>query len=638
MQAPGPSRSREVPKESPSQRRGFVALLAVGVAFALDLVIDVRDRDLFSWMDPYQYYDFARGVLTGAEAISNFEIPSILPFFVVPFLAIESSVRGALGTNAAAVFLLLYGLFRLCRELEIESPPAVVSALLLSSPLLLGLSRTLYSEFVLAAWMTLAFALWLRFLKRLDFASGLGFSLCFALTFMTKLTSPVFMILPVAGAVIGRIAQGDAPGAGRVLYIAALPIAFAVALHVNLFAPSLGYYLTVASTSLPFMHLMGPVEWASWSSATYYLREIGETFLWLLTPFLALSIWQLVGRLREQGLRLEALASPRAAVWLWLASPVLILILHPLKEPRHVAASVVPAVLLVVMAIDAVPRATARSAARFAGVALAVLQYLLITRGVVESPYYLDRALEYEAIREAMATTDERPLYRSTPEALRSLHWNYNQNNLLVGFPPNEALALTWQAFPGVAVDLEVFDEEGGSFASEAYPKFEDLFFLSGINAYNRRCDWLHYQPTLSREVLVAHADIVLANAMTREEALERFPAHAAVATVERRGGGEIQVLRATRPTRSYRALHARAHLERFPDLAREERQVVARELLIEAILAGESGRVRRLANEFREVVQADEPPRNIYWIGGYPALIDLATKRAEQIMTADSR
>jgi len=108
---------------------GFAVLAAL---FAWDFYFDVRDRDLFSWMDPYQYYGFTVGVLDGSEAIDSFEIPSIFPFFVMPLLAFEPSVASALWVNVASMLLLLLGVHLLCRELGLRTPSVIVALLVQS--------------------------------------------------------------------------------------------------------------------------------------------------------------------------------------------------------------------------------------------------------------------------------------------------------------------------------------------------------------------------------------------------------------------------------------------------------------------------------------------------------------------------
>ncbi len=603
---------------------GFGLLFAL---FAVDFHFDVRHRDLFSWMDPYQYFDFALGVVEGREQFDQFEVPSIFPFFMMPLLAIAPSIPAALWINGVSMLLMLLAVRLLCRELDLETPAAMVALLVLSSPLLVGLSRTLYVEFTLSALMALVFFFWLRFLKRADLPSGLAFGAAFALAFMTKLTSPVSMVLPVAGASLASLAAGDFNRAGRFVYAAAVPVAVGIAIHVNVFAHSLAYTLSLANTSLPIMYLIGPTQWPSWSAATYYVWEIGETVLFLLVPFLGLNLWLSWPRVRAT--RLRDLGSPRSALWLWLLSLVLVFAHNPVEEPRHLAPGVVPAVLLVVLGIESLSKPGARTAARALAVALACVQYAAVTGGGVETPYFMDRSLHYEEIRDQLAIVDARPMYAETPETLRSLHWNYNQNVAIAGFSANEALALTWQGFPGVVFDLDVFDRPTRDFEQAAYERFEDLFFLAAVNSYNRRCGWHRYQQTLSRKAVVRNADILILNDDGSGEILKGFAHHERFASIER-GGGVIHLLRTSRKTEPYRALYARNFLERNRNLEDREVHVIAREMLMAAALDRDPVRERSIQREFRGVATAETLPRNIYWIGGYPALLQLAAQHSE--------
>jgi hypothetical protein len=352
------------------------------------------------------------------------------------------------------------------------------------------------------------------------------------------------------------------------------------------------------------------------------VREIGETFLFLLTPFLALALWGAWPSLRK--FEVQRLASARAGVWLWLLSPVLILILHPLKEPRHVAASIVPAVLLVVMGFEGIADMRRRSAARVCAVLLAAAQYLAVTHGLLETPYFMDRALAYDDLREQILKTDERPIYRLTPEPVQRLHWNYNQNVAVAGFPPNEALALVWQGFPGVVFDLDTFDDEDGEFDDLPYDQFEDLFFLAGINSYNRRCGWHGYQSTLSRAEVVANAEILILNDEGSGDILKRYPDHEPFASIPR-DDGTIHLLRSTQPRPAYRDLYAREFLRRSPKLDPEETKVVGAQILLTAMLDGDGRRVDQIRNEFGLFKETSPPGRNLYWIGGYPSLLDFA-------------
>ena len=155
---------------------GFALLIAL---FGIDFYADVRERDVFSWMDPYQYHDFGRAVLEGRERFDSFEIPSIFPFLLMPLLAIDASIPSALSINFVATLLLLFSLHSLCRELGVRTPSPLVALLVLSSPLLIGLSRSLYVEYTLSALVAFAFLLWLRFLRTGTWRSGVAFGLVF---------------------------------------------------------------------------------------------------------------------------------------------------------------------------------------------------------------------------------------------------------------------------------------------------------------------------------------------------------------------------------------------------------------------------------------------------------------------------
>lgn len=282
--------------------------------------------------------------------------------------------------------------------------------------------------------------------------------------------------------------------------------------------------------------------------------------------------------------------------------------------------------LLVVIGIEGLSKRRARKIAVAIAIALACVQYVAVTGGFIAVPYFMDRSLHFTEIRDQMVAADTRPMYSSTPKELRSPHWNYNQNIALAGFPPNEALALTWQGFPGVVFDLDTFDRAVHVSAQIPYEDFEDLFFLAGINTYNRRCGWPEYQRTLSRAAIVEHADLLILNDDGGGEILERFPGHELFASVAR-DEGAIQLLRATRETEPYRSLYARNYLERNPELEGQEVQAVARELLMAVILDGDRSRAQAVQQEFQGVARSGTPARNIYWIGGYPALIQLAAE-----------
>ncbi|MFT5443958.1 MAG: hypothetical protein ACI8W3_003009 [Myxococcota bacterium] len=273
----------------------------------------------------------------------------------------------------------------------------------------------------------------------------------------------------------------------------------------------------------------------------------------------------------------------------------------------------------------------ARRVAMALAVLLACVQYALVTSRSIDTPYFMDGPMQYAEVKQQVEMADDRAMYEQTPVGMRELHRNYNRNTALIGFAPNEALALTWQAFPGVTFDLETFDDEAATFEQTPYEQFEDLFFLAGINTYNRRCDWHVYQHSLGRDEVLANADIVIVNNKQGGELTLDLPDHVEFAIIVGESG-QIHLLRAKQSTVPYRSLYARNFLSRHQNLENGERYVIAKELLMAAALDGDSRRVRAIQREFRGVAAGsvgEGAPRNIYWIGGYPELLEIADKRS---------
>lgn len=127
-------------------------LLLLVIIYAIDFHIDVRGRDALTWMDPQQYFGFSQSLLEGTRPYNDFEVASIFPFFVVPAVAVDNSVAASLWTNMFFALVLLLAIHLLCRELQLQSPSPLIAAVVLCSPLLIGLSRSLYVEFSSPPW------------------------------------------------------------------------------------------------------------------------------------------------------------------------------------------------------------------------------------------------------------------------------------------------------------------------------------------------------------------------------------------------------------------------------------------------------------------------------------------------------
>ena len=77
----------------------WVIAIAWFVFLLVDFRSDVQDRDCFTWMDPQQYHGFAKDMIAGVRPVDDFEVPSIFPFFIAPFVAIDSGVGTSLWVN-----------------------------------------------------------------------------------------------------------------------------------------------------------------------------------------------------------------------------------------------------------------------------------------------------------------------------------------------------------------------------------------------------------------------------------------------------------------------------------------------------------------------------------------------------------
>lgn len=618
--ASAPGETSDVnPIGTAARRLAVVGLLVVAALYLVDFHLDVRARDAFAWMDPYQYYGFARQFAAGQVSFDQFELPSIFPFFMAPFLSISATIPAALWTNGAFLLLLLLAIHLLCRELELAAYSPAVALLILTSPLLIGLSRTVYVEFALtalAAWTLLA---WVRFLGKPVVRRGLLLGLLVSLGFLTKMTFPLFLILPGLAAVVGLWNGGRRRPALLLIGSVGLAGLLVVLIQAVFFPATLEYYRTLGNTTMPIMYLLGPPERFSVDSLTYYFVQLWKQMLWLLSPLLLLPLIQLVRTLPR------SLAGRDVALWAWLIGPLLLLVLQPVKEPRHVAPCVVPAVLLLVSALARLTSSPLRRGLLLLAVAAGLANYLAVTRTERLTPYFLDRPLHLERVVAALSEqSGDEAVYAATPPANRNMHWKYNRNVALAGFEPNAALALTWRMFPGITYDLDTLGDPQRLSDEIPYESFEDLFILAGFNTYNRRCGWNESYLSLTRDEILADAEFLLLNSDDTAAAKSDYPDHRLVRTI---GSGDdtILLLRATGPRRTpFRVRYAERFMSRDKALGPGEQAVIANELLLTHVLAGDL--------QAADAVIARLPPpagelRNIYWIGGYQALHEQARR-----------
>jgi hypothetical protein len=593
-----------------------VIITILGLLF-FDFHLGVADRDAFSWMDPYQYYEFARDVMHGTRAWSEFALPSIFPFFVLPALLIHESIPSALWTNMAFMLILAAAIFLLCRTLEIRSPLVAVT-LTLSSPLLLGLSRSLYVEFALTTLVAIGLLAWLRWIDTAKPVDGLLLALCLGVGFMTKMTYPLFFLVPLAGCLIEfsvRRRWGRAIAAGMILLIPSLLV---LVIQYLVFPRSFVYYTNFGNTQIPIMRLIGPPEWLSWDSLFYYYTQTGKTLLFVITPFLVLPALQALRSIKRHGV--SDLTDPRATLWLFLLGPLTLLILQPVKEPRHVAPCVIPAVLLIARAIQDIRFPILRNTVSIAAVILAAAQYGLVTRQLLSTPYFMRGAIHIEEISEMLLDAEPATaIHRMTPLAEQRKHWAFTRNFVVSGFEPNVALALNWQLMPGIVYDLDTLTSADVPPTAVPYQKFEDLYLLTAFNTYNRRIGWHGYLRTLDREDVLEHADVVLVQGKASSDLESRLHDFELTGTIDA-GDDTVRVFTSYDDAhRPYRELYAMEFLRRSPNLPPIEMNTVQRDRVNTAVLRGDFKTADALLARYPGLPPfGTAPTRNIYWIRTY--------------------
>ncbi|MBN1824623.1 MAG: hypothetical protein JW958_00065 [Candidatus Eisenbacteria bacterium] len=597
------------------RRAGWLILVLFLASFAVDLLLDARGRDCFSWMDPTQYHAFARAAAAGGPR--DFSVASLFPYLLVPFLAARDSIPAALSANLLFALLLAGAAAALARALRLRLPAAVPVILTLTAPLLVGLSRELYVEYALSAAVAWQLALWVRGGEPDRGAAGIVFGLLFGAGLLLKMTYPVFFVGPWMYETIRRIRGRDARGAIRLSLTLGVPAAAAL-IGVRLLAPEMwSYYASLGNTRIPIMRLIGPPEVPSLASLAYYPWQILRSALGLpaLLLFLPLIHARRLGGEDEEGRRAARLTALAFLV------PILLFTLQAVKEPRHIAPIVVPGIMLLLLAFERVRPPALRGALVAATLLLSIAQYMAITRGETHCPYYMRGGLALREIERVLVEGDpERAVFQDRMGRVDINRWRFTKSVAVAGFGPNEALALAWRFAPGVLYDLD--GTEWGARDERAYDRFEDLFSFPAFNAYNRRCNWPHAYHTLDREAVLETADFLLLRGTPPAEGKRLYPGHRLVGLVEEGTGGPVLVL-APRlvPFESYRELYAREILRRRPGMERRDLSAIYFDLFLEKRLEGRPMDRSLLLRGFPEGFEPGMEMRNIYWIAPYGPL-----------------
>ena len=578
-------------------------------AWMLDLDRDIGVRDCFSWMDPAQYYSFAGAVVEGRGPDGGFEVASAFPWIVAPFLAAGNSVPAALRVNLFSALLLALSIVLIHRSLRLASPPALPLFLALTAPLLLGLSRELYVEFTLSAFVAFQYVLWFR----TDRFRRNGATLLFALFFAAGLALKMTFLLFFAGPLVMEAA--DALGrreGGRLARLAAAVLVPAVIVlgGVRIFLPdSFAYYASLGNTRIPIMRFIGPPDLFTWESVSYYTAQFGRTVLGLVAVFLLvpLVLWRRVGG-RESGEGRDRFT----VLWLWLLVPLLLLTFQAVKEPRHIAPAALPALLLVVAGIERIRVTALRSCLVVALIVLALVQYLAVTRADHFCPYRFATPLAPADVEREMVKADPERLRHAGGDGRIDINrWRFTRSIALSGFDRNESLALAWYFAPGIVFDLDIPQWVAGR--DRPYERFEDLFYFSALNIYNARCGWPSYLRSLSREEVIANADYLLLAGDSGEDRT-RWPRFEEIARFDQ-GKGIALLARSAPGDRSFREVYAARFLMHREPKEEIELNTIYFSLFMSERLCGRIPDRERLLAGFPERFVPGPDRRNIYWI-----------------------
>ncbi len=631
---------------------------------------DIAGRDVFSWMDPWQYFGMGRALAEGAVPEGGFEVPTIFPWFIAPLLAMDVSVETALLTNLGFLLVILLGTMWLVRELGIERelPFASTAAglLLLASPLLYGLSRELYSETALTAVVTLAFGFWLRWLRIGGLPSLAGLAVFAGLAVAIKITAPLFFIGPFLGVTIWLASKKRFTD--WLWLCAAFAIGFGIALAGLWFAipNARPYFLSLGNTEIPIMHLIGPPVWWSPISIIYYPWIMVFPMLGLLALLLILAVIRLV----RDG-RAFRLPFPIVVLWLWLVTPAVILIVQETKEPRHILPCLVPAVLLILDGVWARLRHFSGSQFRVAAAKWAAVGVLLVFASLLhiqlrpqDIPYYFPGGTEYPALITTLL--EETPVNVADevasppPTAL----WAYRRNFVMAGMEPDEALALAWLLRPGIVANLENNADEVFLLENMAGYRYEDPFLYSVFETYNRRIGFRNLWSAVGFSETLDYADIIFIGPR------QTYAAEKLAKWVEQQVVffetkiGRIRVIVFPPAPETYRRMYNEFLLDRFAEKAKEPGEApedpekledlatlraIRRDMMTEFLLTTDGAtlenpdkraRLWGLPEEYPALFKPDGleeivAARPIYWFGVYGQINQWRRERLEAFVPA---
>lgn len=585
-------------------------LLAVISLYMAEFFSSISRQDAFTWMDPYQYYAFARDFASGIRAFNQFELPSLFPFFVAPFLKISPTIPSALCANLLFLAILLSAGYFLCAHFEIRKWYYVTAVAFLCSPLIIGLSHSLYTELALSAIVAWQFVLWFKSDHFRNPWVTIVFILVFCFGIMTKSTYPVFFIGPFLLDMTRLLGKKDIVGLARLSGIFLGPVAAVVLIQKLVFPISFEYYLTGFYTHLPIMPLIGPSKVSLAASIGYYFAHTWKTMLFLLTPFLVIP---LLPRYRK---------TKDLYLWMWFLVSLAILTLPLVKEPRHVAPAIFPALMLIVLGISRIQHSIPRNILMALVVFLSLFQYFLVTRHLKSTPYLLDRpSFQNEIITSMIAVDFKKDSYIDSNGTFDTTRWKFTKNFAITGYDPPMALALAWNFSPGVTYDIDFMKDPRAKPSRFGFENFEDLYFLESFNIYNRQCLWNSNYLTLDYGTVIDNADYLIAGEAAPKDLTGLYPGYHPVRQWET-DRGPVRLLQADFPSKAaYRTLYARRYLAEGKQDP-ETFSAIYLDLIMNAALRRDSARIVDLQKELIPHLVHMAKPKNIYWVRDRSALL----------------
>ena len=597
--------------------REWGPLILLVLVYTVDFHLDVRERDTFSWMDPWQYYLYGLSYFKGEVGAAGLTLPSVFPILLAPLFQVSQTIPAALWANGLSAILLLLIVHVLAKQLDLNSPTFLIAGVVLACPLLLGLSRELYLEFTLTAVVAGQFVVWLglyQFNRRIWI---IPMVLLFTFGVLLKATYPLFFLAPLLLEAARRVYEGrfiSLIGLGATFVV---PVATALLIVKAAFPQAFEYYTSLGNTTFPIMPLIGPREAFSFESALFYLSHIGITMLVCLTPFLLLPIWKAIRPAASGDAPPAAEQRWRdALLWLWFLGPLLILIVQPVKEPRHVAPCVVPAVLLIFRGIDHLRNRPLRLGLVGVLTLTALLQYAAIASHRLYSPYFMDKRVGSAEIERAIVAT----VTKASDARRLNEQGKFAFNFALAGFGRNEALSLVWQFHPGIVYNLDLFEHDLRRIDTPLR-EFEDLYTYESFNSYNWRCRWPVRYESLPRQTVVDHADFLIVKGAESESLAEQYPHHRLEERL-RTEEGDIAILsQPFRNSQHYRLQYGRRFLQRNQNLDEIELNTVYFDMAMAGFYR-RPFRPRGLLDAFPADYSPGEKIRPIYYYSSYGLLL----------------